>query len=231
MVIKNERVIFQILDYAKERIHTGEWSAGQKIPSENQLAAELGVSRASVRSAYQYLTGLGVLVSRQGSGTFLVDCQVDKWDLSQSRITSADCRDIRQVLEFRRILEPEAARMAAERQVPGLVEELERWLGHMERWQGVSPRFVRADMGFHEAIACAAGNPLLEKSLRKVFFETRDNHEQLNVLVGDEIGIRCHAAILDAIRRGDGREAFRQMRQHMTATIRQVSAIEQNRRP
>ena len=227
MIIKNERVTNQILAYVKEQITSGEWVLGQKVPSENQLAAELGISRASVRSAYQYLTGVGVLKSRQGSGTFLVDSQADGWDIAQNRITSEDCQDIHKVLEFRRILEPEACRMAAEHCTPEIFAELERCLKQMERGRGNPVKFVRADIEFHEAISRASGNSLLEKSLHKVFAETRNNHEQMNCLIGDYNGILYHTIILEALRKGDGQEAHDKMREHLEVTMRQVLAYEE----
>lgn len=221
MIIKNERVTNQILAYVKEQIASGEWVLGQKVPSENQLAAELGISRASVRSAYQYLTGVGVLKSRQGSGTFLVDSQADGWDIAQNRITSEDCQDIHKVLEFRRILEPEACRMAVERYTPELFADLQHYLRQMERSRGNPAKFVRADMQFHGVICKASGNALLEKSLNKVFAETRNNHEQMNLLVGDYNGILYHTLILEAFRKGDAEEAYQKMKEHLEVTMRE----------
>ena len=58
--------------YLKEQIDSGAWKAGEKIPSENTLTKELGVSRASVRDAIRYFAGQGVLESRHGKGTFLL---------------------------------------------------------------------------------------------------------------------------------------------------------------
>ena len=221
MIIKNERVTNQILAYVKEQIASGEWVLGQKVPSENQLAAELGISRASVRSAYQYLTGVGVLKSRQGSGTFLVDSQADGWDIAQNRITSEDCQDIHKVLEFRRILEPEACRMAVERYTPELFADLQHYLRQMERSRGNPAKFVRADMQFHGVICKASVNALLEKSLNKVFAETRNNHEQMNLLVGDYNGILYHTLILEAFRKGDAEEAYQKMKEHLEVTMRE----------
>lgn len=226
MFIKNEPVINQILAYVKERIQSGEWAAGQKVPSENQLAAELGVSRASIRSAYQHLIGLGALKTRQGSGTFLVDCQTDHWDMTQNRITSEDCQDIHKVLEFRRILEPEGCRMAAERCTPEILAELEECLRQMEQHRRNPMRFVQADIAFHEVISKVSGNSLLEKSLHKVFVETRNNHEQMNQLVGDDNGILYHTIILAAMRKGDSQEAHDKMLEHIETTIRQIQQYE-----
>ena len=61
----------QIFAILKQKIASGEWQDGQKIPSENELAAQFGVSRMSARSALQRLSALGLLETRPGDGTFV----------------------------------------------------------------------------------------------------------------------------------------------------------------
>ena len=221
MITKSASITSQVVDYLKENIESGAWKVGEKIPSENQMVADLGVSRSSIRTAIQYLIGLGVLKSYQGKGTFLIDRQVENWDEAQNKITSADCMDIYKVLEFRRILEPEACRMAVERYTPEIFADLQYYLQQMEKSRGNPTKFVRADMQFHGVICKASGNSLLEKSLNKVFVETRNNHEQMNVLVGDYNGILYHTLILEAFRKGDAQEAYQKMLEHIEVTMRE----------
>jgi len=221
MITKSASITNQVIDYLKENIESGAWAVGEKIPSENQMVADLGVSRSSIRTALQYLIGLGVLKSYQGKGTFLINRQVENWDEAQNKITSADCMDIYKVLEFRRILEPEACRMAVERYTPEVFADLQYYLQQMERSRGNPVKFVRADMQFHGVICKTSGNPLLEKSLNKVFSETRNNHEQMNLLVGDYNGILYHTLILEAFRKGDPQEAYQKMLEHIEVTMRE----------
>ena len=221
MITKSASITNQEIEYLKENIESGAWKVGEKIPSENQMVTDLGVSRSSIRTAVQYLIGLGVLKSYQGKGTFLIDRQVENWDEAQNKITSADCMDIYKVLEFRRILEPEACRMAVERYTPELFADLQHYLRQMERSRGNPAKFVRADMQFHGVICKASGNALLEKSLNKVFAETRNNHEQMNLLVGDYNGILYHTLILEAFRKGDAEEAYQKMKEHLEVTMRE----------
>ena len=221
MITKSASITNQVIEYLKENIESGAWKVGEKIPSENQMVTDLGVSRSSIRTAVQYLIGLGVLKSYQGKGTFLIDRQVENWDEAQNKITSADCMDIYKVLEFRRILEPEACRMAVERYTPELFADLQHYLRQMERSRGNPAKFVRADMQFHGVICKASGNAMLEKSLNKVFAETRNNHEQMNLLVGDYNGILYHTLILEAFRKGDAEEAYQKMKEHLEVTMRE----------
>lgn len=115
MRIRTVNITDQVIGYLKENIESGEWKVGEKIPSENQMVSELGVSRSSIRTGLQYLIGIGVLKSYQGKGTFLINDQVENWDEAEYKITSEDCMDIYKVLEFRKILEPGACMLAVKR--------------------------------------------------------------------------------------------------------------------
>lgn len=222
MRIKNVSITNQVVEYLKENIESGDWVVGEKIPSENKLVEELGVSRSSIRTAVQYLIGLGVLKSYQGKGTFLINSQVESWDETENRITSEDCKDIWKVLEFRKILEPDACRLAVGYCTPETIAALEAYLEQMQMFKGDREKFVRADLKFHEVICRTSRNPLLEKSLHKVFTETRKNHEQMNKLFGYESGIHHHTAILEAFRKKDAQEAHDRMERHLKEAMEKV---------
>ena len=220
-MISRSNVTEQVVQYCKDNINAGNWKVGEKIPSENQLTEILGVSRASVRTALQHLIGLGVLESQHGKGTFLLENQVDEKTESEYKITSEDCKDILKVLEFRRIIESEAARLATQNATPELLEKLQKYLDVMAANKGPEGQeeFVTADMQFHEAICAATQNPILEKSISKVFDETRKNHSQLRSLFGYRDGVYYHTLILSAIRSGDADSAHDLMFEHMQNAI------------
>lgn len=205
----------QIIEYLVQNIEKGAWTEGEKIPSENWLTKELGVSRASVRTAIQHLTGIGVLESIHGKGTYLINGDVKNWNREEDVITLKDCQDIAKVLEFRQILEPEAVFLAVRRGDERLVPELERYLREMKKNMGNKSSFVRADMKFHEAICQASDNPLLFKSLSRVFRETRRYHEKMNDIFGYMEGINYHSQILQAIRIRDDVLAKELMYEHL----------------
>ena len=96
-MIIHSSITEQVVQYFKDNINAGNWTVGEKIPSENRLTETLGVSRASVRTAIQYLIALGVLESRHGKGTCLLEDHVDEHTGSQTKITAQDCQDIEKV--------------------------------------------------------------------------------------------------------------------------------------
>lgn len=219
MEIIHADITSQIVQYFKDNITSGEWEVGKKIPSENQLTQMLGVSRASVRTAIQQLVGIGVLESIHGKGTYLKDDQVEDSIGSVNKITAEDCKDIEKVLEFRRIVESEACFMAACHKSRELCAELKKWLEKMNENIGRKEAFVLADVNFHKAVCKASGNPLLEKSLYKVFEETRKNHCQMNEIFGYEDGIYYHTLILKSIEEEDAKMARQYMYEHLQNAI------------
>ncbi|WP_124067802.1 FadR/GntR family transcriptional regulator [Clostridium sp. E02] len=214
-MILHSNVTNQLVQYFKDNINSGNWKVGEKIPSENQLREILGVSRASVRTAVQQLVGLGVLETKHGKGTFLLDDQVDDITGSGNKITSEDCQDILKVLEFRRIVESEACFLAAEHVTPELIQTLQGYLEEMAANKEKKEAFVTADIEFHEAICAASENPLLEKSMVKVFEETRKNHSQMHDIFGFKDGIYYHTLILSALKDGDSKKARKLMYEHL----------------
>lgn len=219
MIIPHSNLTDQIVQYFKENITSGEWKVGEKIPSENQLTETLGVSRASIRTAIQQLVGSGVLESRQGKGTFLMEDQIDELAANEGRITAQDCKNTQKVLEFRRIVESEACYLATRYATDELIQELEDCLNLMASNKENKEVFITADIRFHEIICSASQNPLMEKSMSKVFEEARKDQGRTYELFGFKDGIYYHRLILKGIRDGDAKRARESMFEHLQMGI------------
>lgn len=138
------------------RVREGEWSLGQKLPSETTLAAQIGVGRSTAREAIRILAGKGVLASRQGSGVYLTALDVvEEWT---STLTSSD---IVSVIEARMAIETEAARLAAERRTPAALRAIRRALKVRDTRRDDLEAHVDADTAFHRSIVVAAANDVL----------------------------------------------------------------------
>ena len=141
------------------------------------------------------------------------------WGNYEDVITVRDCQDIAKVLEFRQIVEPEACYLAVRRGNTELIPELKYYLDEMKKNFGHKASFVQADISFHEAICRAADNPLLAKSMSRVFRETKSYHEKMNDIFGYQEGMRYHARILQAIQDKDAILAKELMYEHMQNAI------------
>lgn len=220
MKIARINVTDQVVEYLKYNINEGNWKVGDKIPSENTMTAELGVSRASIRSALRQLAGLGVVESRHGKGTYVLKDHADDQLSEDEHITAQDCRDMSKVLEFRCILETETCRLATEHCTKELLQELQNTLLEMRKLGSNNPeRFVAEDMRFHELIAKASQNPLIEKTLHRIFAETLRNHRQMYKIFGHENGIGYHEKILECMAQHDAVGAAMHMHNHMWTAL------------
>ncbi|MCP2335690.1 FadR/GntR family transcriptional regulator [Actinomadura rupiterrae] len=152
-----ERAIAQI----RAKLGAGELLPGQRLPTERELAVELGLSRSSMREAIRALTALGVLESRHGAGVYVTRLSPD--DLLETFGAVAEMsrgRTLLHLVQVRKILEPAAAATAAARIDESGLALLRVQMRAMER--GVdSEEIVGHDMEFHRIINEAAGNPVL----------------------------------------------------------------------
>ncbi|MGV9937388.1 FadR/GntR family transcriptional regulator [Streptomyces olivaceoviridis] len=156
----------RVVDELGRRVVGGVWEPGNPLPVEDALAAEIGVSRGVVREAVKALVAKGMLHVRPRTGTRVLppehwnhlDRDVLRW--KQAEDAAALLRDTG---ELRRIVEPEAARLAADRAGPDDVRVLYDSLAAMEAAAAEPGRrgYVEADIAFHRALLDASGNRLL----------------------------------------------------------------------
>ncbi|MFJ6506202.1 FadR family transcriptional regulator [Streptomyces sp. NBC_01281] len=149
-----QRAIEQI----KALIREGRLEPGQRLPTERDLASQLGISRSSMREAIRALTVLGVLEARHGSGIYVT--QLEAGDLLETFGVVADLsrgHQLVELLELRRILESTATAMAAARITPDQLAEVDKQLTAMNATD--DPEQILAhDLAFHREIVAAAGN-------------------------------------------------------------------------
>jgi GntR family transcriptional repressor for pyruvate dehydrogenase complex len=204
------------------RILEGSLKPGDLLPSERKLALELGVSRPSLREAIQKLVSKGWLSTRHGGGTSVTDRMeatfADPWQemLSGHPALQSD------LLEFRHMLEGEAAALAAQRANEA---DLARLGAVMERLE-TSYRdddlaaSIEHDVAFHQAIAEASHNVMighLTASLMRVVYDHVANnlrHLHARPAQWQQIGTQ-HRAIWHAIQGQDGDRASRAARTHI----------------
>ncbi len=159
--MSGNRATDQAIAKIKELISSGEFSAGSRLPTERELTLQFGVSRSSLREAMRALALVGVLESRVGDGTYVTTLEPELlltgFGFVSDLVGGGSLLEIHQV---RRILEPEATRLATPRLTEDDFERLADCLRRMEAAQGV-PAFIEADTAFHRVIYDACGNATL----------------------------------------------------------------------
>ncbi len=144
------------------RISNGEYPANQKLPAENALSQEFGVSRPVLRAALDRLREEGMIYSRQGAGSF-VRLPVSA-PVGFARVETL--ADIQRCYEFRIVVESESARLAAERHNGDALSEMERALNLLRAATGSLQHREDADFAFHLAIVKASNNQYFEATMR-----------------------------------------------------------------
>ena len=198
------------------RIVSGSYAAGHLIEDEGALAGRYQVSRSVIRDATKVLVGKGLLEVRRGIGTRvraranwgLLDDDVLAWFQS----APPDDAFLRQLLDIRRVIEPKAARWAAER---GSDEGIERIRVAVERMEAVTAsieEFISADAGFHRAVLIAAQNELLAAMEGVIFSALLASIRKTNQeSAANEDSIPFHRQVYEAILARDGEAAERHM--------------------
>jgi GntR family transcriptional repressor for pyruvate dehydrogenase complex len=204
------------------RILDGSLKPGDRLPGERELAVEMGVSRPSLRGALQALAAKGLLVTRHGGGTFVTDRMQaafsDPWQrmLDEHPVVHDD------MLEFRHMLEGQAAQLAAQRATD---DDIARISASFDALQAAFngndlEQCIAADVGFHQAIAEASHNVMighLSASLHQVVRgHVQDNLEYL--IARPELWQQLklqHQAIWDAVRQRTAGNAGQAAHQHI----------------
>ncbi|MGR6916893.1 FadR/GntR family transcriptional regulator [[Actinomadura] parvosata] len=213
-------LVEQATEHLREQITQGEWPVGTRLPGENALAKTLGVGRSTVREALRALAGAGLVQARQGSGVFVIATEpAEEWPARLRRAAITD------VYEVRVIVETQAARLAAGRRTDEDVAALESALRERERAAaGDDAAFVDADIALHAAVVAAAGNPVLSDLFAEFAPALRERLIDLVQLLelrahDPNTGHDTHAALVAAIRRGDGDAAEGVLRAELERTL------------
>jgi len=189
------------------RIIRGDLRPGDALPTEEELGAEQGVSRTVLREAVKVLAAKRLVESRPKTGTRvlprrewnLIDPDVMAWRLE----AEPDEQFFADVIELRRIVEPEAAALAATRATETELAELAESFDAMRKAleDGDPDGYLSGDLRFHAIVLEACHNELLEQmatmlraTFRVLFIRTSATREH---------ALPLHAAVLDAIRAGD----------------------------
>jgi DNA-binding FadR family transcriptional regulator len=208
-------LVDQVIDQMRRAISDGDWAVNHRIPPEPELVSALGVGRNTVREAVRALSHAGLLEVRQGDGTFV---------RATSEISGALRRmcgsELREVLEVRRVLEVEGARLAAinrtDAELDGLAEVLaERNAAVAER------RFDKAtdiDTRFHQAVVRASHNALLTELYHGLTEVVRASITATSDSNGLNWDIE-HEGLLAAVRDRDPNRAAREAGQFLTDLI------------
>src|SRR4051812_16504712 len=220
--VRTRRTFEEAAEQIAEKVRSGELRAGDKLPGERALAAQMEISRPTLREAIAVLVEAGLLTVRRGpGGGMFVATDVVPLELVRQR-SSMRLGEVASVLEARRLLEPRVAQLAAARADDADFAALERSIEAMQEIcaAGSGPadedRFLQLDVQFHLALARAAGNPTVETLMRALIRQLEIARDMaMHAPAVPEWTIDIHERTLAAVRGGDLAEVEVVMDEHL----------------
>jgi GntR family transcriptional regulator, transcriptional repressor for pyruvate dehydrogenase complex len=186
----------------QELIRTGELRPGSRLPPEHELAAQLGIGRSSIREAIKALALIRVVDVRQGDGTYVTSLEPHLLLEGMGfAIDLVQDSSILEVAEVRRLFEPIATGLAAERIGDESLGRLHAQVEGMEHAGDDQERLVHFDQMFHATVYEAAGNPTLASILDGLSSQTVRARIWRGVIEAAAAAqtLREHHAIYDAL--------------------------------
>ena len=208
-----------------EMIATGRYTRGQKLPPQEELARQFGVSRNTLREAVNQLAAMGLLSAQQGVGTVVEPPTPGGYLSALGGQFLLDPLSVREFIEARICIERTTVRLAVARATP---EEIAAAQATIDRQRKAVERrdeteFTQHDATFHEQLAAMSGNRVLQK-----FLET--THDMLQRFIGEvaalpgaiEDAITFHSRVLAAIAARDADRAEQEMVLHLFDVVRRI---------
>lgn len=213
----------EVVGMIEEFIKSGKFKTGDRIPSERFLAEKFHVSRNTVREAIKALAEKAVVVSRRGSGTFIAEgafnCMVDA-------VTRHHLR-LKEIFELRKILEPQIARLAAERISDENINDIEDVIADQQKAFTSGKSRPDLDEKFHRLIVEASGNSVLSdiyETLHDVLAESRVG--KLQSTTRNKLSLESHKNLAWALKQRSPDIAEELMREHMEQVEKNLENLE-----
>jgi len=214
-VINKKSTLEIIIHQIKSQIKKGILKPGEKLPSERELADQLGVSRASVREAIQALAFSGYLEVIQGKGTYILE-MATQYDKIVNFFSEFSNYSLDYLMEARIMLEGEFARLAALNASQEEIDVIERVFNEIASSKDLNTFFVK-DLEFHLTIAKATHNPIMNglmkiigemlyKETRKIIEISKDTRENT---------IETTRELVQAIKKRNAEQARELMSKHI----------------
>jgi GntR family transcriptional regulator, transcriptional repressor for pyruvate dehydrogenase complex len=218
---KHRNLAQSVVAYISDGIRDGNISPGEKLPTESEIMRIQGVSRTVVREAISHLQAAGLVETRHGIGTFVLQPPAGP-TLGLDPTTVVTMRDVLAILELRISLETEAAGLAASRRTERQLQQLRETLDGFQAAARNGQETVVWDVKFHLAIAQASANRYFHDILShlgtNIIPRSRVNSATLAqddpAIYMDRVS-REHEDIFNAISRQDPESARAAMRTHL----------------
>lgn len=210
-------VVESVTERLLSLISSGKVKPGERLPSEHELAEQLGVGRTSIREALRSLSILGLIEPRAGRGTIVISPLVISLGSDLKKVITQWA--LLDIFEVRILLETHAAARAARRATPEDIGSIERAALAVEKKAKAGKSYFSENLNFHLRIADASHNPVLAHSLSSMISSLRDVRESATLAQSVQADLDDHRRILGAIRSREPGSAEQAMRLHLERNV------------
>ncbi len=224
--IRPERVADKVASQLKKAISQGVFKVGERLPSELELADQMGVSRPSVREAIQQLALLGILETVHGGGSIVKNLTEQEIQRPIELIFAEDTQRVLELTEIRLFMEAWAVRKAAKNRTAADLDQMRKYLQEMEDDFEKGINRFELDLMFHNAIASATHNVIYLHFINSVYglinYSIKIHRER--VLYGRQDQMRIlkdHRRIFNAIKDREPDAAEAAIKDHLGFVVRE----------
>lgn len=220
-------VASQIYSDLLEHIKKGTYPPGSRLPSENEMREMYGVSRNTIRLAINRLKTQGIVETRRGDGSYVRLGETDYFLQMAVPVLAQQEYGLLSILEFRRGIEVESARLAAERATADDLRSLQKCLRDMRMSRNDMAVFSKADAAMHAQLTAASHNELFVSIMAVLQRILTNDMEALLVHQGSDIdSYFYHEAIISCIENKKPEEAAFLMNKHLNSIIARIQSWE-----
>lgn len=228
--IRLERVSEKVATQLKDVIGQGIFRVGDRLPSERDLAEQMGVSRPSVREALQILTAQGIVETVHGGGSIVKNFTDQEIRRPIEIFIESDSARVLELTEVRALLETWAARKAAQNRSDAELERIRGYLEEMKRDFDIDQVRYEVDLKFHVEIAAACHNTIFVHLVDSIYQLTRYSIKlwREDVFISkraQEKILHHHQKIFGAIEKKDPDMAEAAMNEHLSFVIEEFNKI------
>lgn len=225
-MIKKIRLSESVIDVIKQMIADDGFKPGDKFYSENELTKKLGVSRSSIREAMRMLEVSGQVSVKQGKGIFICDVHGQQLKAFATWLKNNE-QSIKDNFEVRLIIEPKAARRAAENADKEDIRKMQQACADFAQFakENNTEEVIQCDRRFHRLLAGATKNSTLHVLMKSMTTSLPNGWISSLYTPGRiEKTVSEHADILEAIKNGDKLAAENAMTRHLVNALHDINA-------
>jgi len=201
--LNRKNISDQVFEQMLGRITYSTWKPGEKLPSENELAEIMGVSRISIREAIKRLAAMDLVETYRGKGTFVKEFTTSNYLKSLTPMLLLSKQDVKYVLQYRRILDLGIIDLYMDKVKKRDINRLEKDLDKMVHHKDNLSLYQKYDLDFHVALYEMTGNPIIVKITNMIRDILSSAMGFTITEEGAEEGIEYHGRILKSIKEKD----------------------------